>query len=275
MALEDIVREFMPSIETKLVTRILLDSLVTLIVAVVIVKAVSYITTKMARRNIITQSIAERINRITSLTIYSLALILILFFITGAREIIYLIIVFAIVFMIYSWYPMINVMSYYAIMLSRHIAVGDPVEIEGVFGKVREINKLSTVIKTLEGDVIAIPNYRVLVTRVKKRVEARQISLIMTVRGYGDPSSLEELEKRVRSIIVTRFRHGVRMTEPSVNLIALSRDEAKYLVGVAVIGYEPRLRPLSELAKLLASSLEEYDVEFQIPVEEVTRPTPY
>jgi small-conductance mechanosensitive channel len=268
---EEILKELIPPIETGLVTRILLDSIITLIMAVVIVKAVSYITTRMARRNIITQSVADRINRITSLTLYSLALVLILFFVTGAKEIIYLIMVLAIVFMIYSWYPMINVMSYYAIMLSRHISVGDPVEVGGFFVKVRDITKLSTIIKTSSGDVVSIPNYRILVEVIRRRAESRQASLLVLVRNYGDASKLDELEKKIRNIIVTRFRQGLRMMEPSINLVRLSRNEACFMVSIALVGYEARLRPLSELAKLLALSLDEYDVEVRVP-EELVRP---
>jgi len=275
MSWEKVLYDLFPSIRVSLLTRIFLDSIVTLIIAVIVVKTVEYITTRMARRNILTQSIAERINRITSLTIYSLTLILILFFITGAREIIYLVLIFAVIFMIYSWYPMINVMSYYAIMLSRYLSVGDPVEIEGIFGKIRDINKLSTVVKTSTGDIVVVPNYKVMVHTLRKRTETRQVRLVMRVRNYGDVSKLEELEKKVRSIIATRFRHGVRMSEPMISLTSLSRDEATYLVGVAIVGYEPRLRPVSELAKLLAASLGEYDVEFHIPFETPEAATSY
>jgi small-conductance mechanosensitive channel len=251
-----------------------LDSIITLIIAGLVSKIFGYMLRRMAEKNIITTPVSERLSRLFSIIVYGVAGLFIIYFYVGVGQILYVLIVLALIFLVYAWEPMSNVMSYYAIVLSRLVSPGDYVFIDGVSGRIRDIGKLSVTIRTPNGDLVSIPNRTILSRVLRKMSDLSTASIIVHVDNYEDPDKLEEIEKKIREIIVLRYKHGIMTVEPTVSLISANRHRATYMVTVSLTGYEPRIPHLSNLVKLLTTELSrDYEVSVEIPHVKTLKPS--
>lgn len=259
------IYSFFQQLWSKRVFEATLDSIFMLVIVFLMIKTVHYINRRMAERNILTQSIADRINKIISLILYSFAILMIVYFYVRVAEILYVFVLVAIIAAIYAWDAMANLLSYYAITFSRTLNLGDTIVFEGHIGKIREINKLSTVIKTLDGDTLVVPN-RLLLSRVyAKRSDTSSASIVLRLKNLDDLEKLDEFEKKIREIILVKFKHGIRTMEPGIHLSSIKDGVAEYVIGISMVGYEPKPQHLASLAKLLAKELRNHDLEIEIP----------
>lgn len=104
--------------------------------------------------------------------------------------------------------PILNFFSGVMLTLQKLFKVGDLVEVDGYFGKVKEITLRHTSIETLTGQEVMIPNKIVLQTPLKNYniLNKRRIDLTCGV-SYGDDLS------KVKEITIQAIKNNVAFDE--------------------------------------------------------------
>jgi len=93
-----------------------------------------------------------------------------------------------------------NMISGLGLMLAHVIEVGDWIEIAGYQGAVTDITWRSTIIKTLIGDVIVIPNSVLNTTTLRKMAPASSRSVTISIDIHPE-ADMAEVERDVRESV--------------------------------------------------------------------------
>ncbi len=249
--------------ESPLALRILY-ALITIIVFVIAERLIRRYLGRLVQKNIIAQSVASRVASIIDIILYLLLVVTVLFEITMVKELIWLIVGVILILMASLWPLLENIQSYFALLTSRSVNPGKIITVDGTTGKVLEMNPIYTIVRTTGGDLVYIPNRKLLTEQHTIEHEYELHTLHLIVKNLNDPNEIDLVEDRIKNVLATKFRLGVKGIEPRIQLVRVSRNHAEYRISYAVIGTEVKFTHVSHLVKLLLDELREFDVEIRV-----------
>lgn len=238
--------------------------LATLAAIFVIGRLLKGVINRLVHRNIITQGIAARVSRVLDVTLYLLAFLISLYLLTHVREVLWIIAGFVTVLVLSSWSAIENILAYFILLVSRSVSMGKTVSLGGIKGRILEITPLYTIVRTFSGDLVHVPNRVFLRSEYAVEHEYEMQNITVKVRGFMDILELDMIERRLRDVLLTRFKLSIRGLEPEIILERVSKDEALFRVRFAVVGAESRHYHGSQLAKTILQELKDYNVEITV-----------
>lgn len=144
---------------------------------------------------------------------------------------------------------------------------GDFIELESeVAGTVRDISVRSTVLQTLDGDLVTIPNSELNEGKIINKstpVPDRRIQSQIGVSYDADP-------ERVRDILYEAALPISGRNEPEVHLRSFGDSALKFEVFVWIAKEENRLQTENDLNMAIHRALETAGIEIPFPQQEVT-----
>jgi len=114
------------------------------------------------------------------------------------------------------------------ILLYRPYDVGDLIEIVGAFGKVKDMNLVSTTILTLDHQTLVVPNSKIW-GDVIKNVTAQRERRIDMVFGIGYADDIPHAERVLRAIVEAHDK-VLDEPEPMVKLHNLGESSVDFVV---------------------------------------------
>ncbi len=245
------------------IVRMTLLAVCVFVAGMLVIWVVSAQVRRMAERNIISAVAAERIRKATIALVLIIILIAELYIATSNT--ILLIIVFVVIVsgVAASIKILSMIISHYALVLSRHVAQGEYIEVMGVRGRIKSIGLIHTTIRCDDGSQLMIPNNKLLEEPVRHVGTERSVSIRIKL-AISNPNDLSEIEERLEAIVRERFKHTPRAGEYSVRVEALEGDSVTYVLKTKYLGTEVREEVISSLVKELYQGLNEYDPKIEI-----------
>jgi small-conductance mechanosensitive channel len=219
---------------------------ITLIIAYIILIMIKAFLGQLKRREVISSLVAEQVYRLASLAIYSVTLVLVIYFFTSIQAIFYVILAVLVAVLLSNWHAIANLAAYYIILLSRELYKSSQmIEMPtlGVKGKINKLTPFVTEIKSSNNTIIHVPNYKFLTEPVIKY--STTYSTVSVTVEVDIPSSedtlktLRELEAQVKKS-VEQSRAAVRPQEVSIELIKVKDKRALFRIKIPVSGPAPR-----------------------------------
>lgn len=251
---------FLTSIFSEPLTLKMLYVALTMLLGVVAIRFVGFLMRRMVLKNIISQAAYDKLYSILSLTGYFFILVILLAIVTESPVTIYLLASVIIVIFASGYDVISNVVSYYALILTRPLIVGSTISIDGITGKVREITPLYVEVRCNSGDVVKIPNRRLFRSTLLIHGITHPVSVNVTLRGTND---LREAEKEIRSALQD-FKDTVLASKPDVNLSRITNDSVEFKVVVYVTSIERTSHVKTELSRTLYERLGDRILEIRV-----------
>jgi len=248
----------------------LIEIAVILFISWLFTKIVDIIVSRLEYRAVITKIVGRKIRSIVNASTYIIALIAIIYSLTGITTLLIpIFIVFAAV-LFSMWEFFANIIGYYTILTGKMILQDTFIRIDGFEGKVKDITPMSIIIESLNGSIIRVPSRYVFSKIIE--VPSRNITAKLKITVEGIPiTHVTKLMERIRDLILTRTKRGnIPGMQVNVLLEEAGGNSAIYTVSVAI----PRTlkRVLSDLVNeaqiMLLSELGEYDVKIEYLGEE-------
>jgi small-conductance mechanosensitive channel len=237
----------------------LLDVIVILIVLFLVLRVTKFILTRLQRRDVIPGAVAEHLYRLIALISYITVAMLIIYVFTSAEEVIYVLIALFIAVLIANWNIISSITSYYVMLSSRHIyRAANLIELPrlGIRGKIVGMSLLFTKVRTAAGRIVYVPNH-IIVNEPIIQLTTIQSFIELEVIVSADSTSLEEVEKKIRSVIADA-RLATRPQDVVVVVEEATSNKAKLSVKIPVAGIEPRPSTINSIVGVLAKGLAEY-----------------
>ncbi len=233
-------------------------------------KIVDIIVSRLEYRAVITKIVGRKIRSIVNAATYIIALIAIVYSLTGITTLIIPIFIVLAAILFSMWEFFANIIGYYTILTGKMILQDVFIRIEGFEGKVKDITPMSIVLESLNGSIIRIPSRYVFSKIIE--VPSRNITAKLRITIEGIPvTHVTKLMERIRDLILTRTKRG-NIPGMQVNMLLeeAGGNSATYTVSIII----PRTlkRVLSDLVNeaqiMLLSELSEYDVKIEYLGEE-------
>jgi len=249
-------------------------SLIVAVTTYLVLRLYYNILRRLADIRVLEPDAVERLYRFTSLTAWTIALSVIAYIITGATAAWATALLIIVMIVAANAENIVNMFSYYAILAQRLVRPGDFIEVEGLAsGRVREVRYLHTVVEGDDG-VYFIPNRELIRRGFRVMDEVTPARIVVTVKGLKGPEEVEEVRRRVESVVEMRsgeiatIRHPLHgPTGARVYVRGLSSDRAEYLVELHIPRPAPGHRRLGSLLYPIAATLQEAGYEFEIKLE--------
>jgi len=162
-----------------------------------------------------------------------------------------------------SWKVLSLLFAYFVVTLSKHIAPGEYVEINGIRGRVRSVGLFHTTIRTDDDDIVTIPNTKLLEHTVRYIGDERTLILKLHV-DIGSLEALKDIEEKIHSALTERFRHASRSGEYELYLEGIESKKATLLLKARYLGLHEREPVINSLLKALTEELEEYAPKIEV-----------
>ncbi len=248
----------------------LIEIAVILFVSWLFTKIVDIIVSRLEYRAVITKVVGRKIRSIVNATTYIIALIAIIYSLTGITTLIIPIFIVLAAILFSMWEFFANIIGYYTILTGKMILQDVFIRIERFEGRVKDITPMSIVLESLNGSIIRIPSRYVFSKIIE--VPSRNIVAKLRITVEGIPvTHVTKLMERIRDLILTRTKRG-NIPGMQVNMLLeeAGGNSATYTVSIVI----PRTlkRVLSDLVNevqiMLLSELSEYDVKIEYLGEE-------
>jgi hypothetical protein len=247
---------------------ILLDltwTAIVLIILYIVIKLSHKTFGGLYKRGIMTEKAAEKISRTIDLIAYILAAIAIIYIFTQAQQLSILVIVLIVIGILISWDVLVNIVGYYTIMISRILEIGSYVEINGVEGRVREIDFIHTVLETGSG-IYRVPNKEFL--RSNYRVHGETIDACFKIRIHhgGDLATLASQEKKLSTILEQRKGEYLAMPDEKIRLtpLKITSEYGEYLLKTRMQGPRYDKHRMGQLVKTIANAMTAAEIKGEI-----------
>ncbi len=233
-------------------------------------KIVDIIVSRLEYRAVITKVVGRKIRSIVNAATYIIALIAIVYSLTGITTLIIPIFIVLAAILFSMWEFFANIIGYYTILTGKMILQDVFIRIDRFEGKVKDITPMSIVLESLNGSIIRIPSRYVFSKIIE--VPSRNIIAKLRITVEGIPvTHVTKLMERIRDLILTRTKRG-NIPGMQVNMLLeeAGGNSATYTVSIVI----PRTlkRVLSDLVNevqiMLLSELSEYDVKIEYLGEE-------
>ncbi len=238
-------------------------AILVLIIGMLVIWIVFFQVRRLSERNVISAMAAERIKKATLTTVLFLVLLAELYIATSNMILLALVLIALAVVLGASWRIISMMIAHYALVLSKHIAQGEYVEVMGVRGRVKNIGLIHTVIRCDDNSQLLIPNTKLLEETVKHVGTERTATLRLTL-SIASPNDLEEIEEKVDAVLRERFKHSPRSGEYSMHIEKLESNRVSCILKTKYLGAEVREEVISTLLKELYQGLSEYEPTIEI-----------
>ncbi|MBF0473624.1 MAG: mechanosensitive ion channel family protein [Nitrospirae bacterium] len=156
-----------------------------------------------------------------------------------------------------------NIISGIFLILERPIKIGEQVSIDNVFGTIEDITFLSTIIITLEGLYVRIPNEKVFTSNISNYNynKVRRFEFIVGIKYSNDT------QKAINIIKETIDNHPMALVNPApkVNLNEIGKDFVNILAQVWG-GNSEWSKVKTELIWEIKNSLEDAGIDLPAPI---------
>jgi len=232
---------------------LLFDISIVIIVGVIIVKTINVILKRMVRKDVISQTVYEKLYNIVSIAIYAVILIILLSLLTGSEIMIYTLLGLIFLLLVSGYDVLANLIAYYAIILSKNIMVGSTITLDNITGKVREIKPLYIEIKGDTGDIIRIPNREIFKRHFLVHGTSYKVSVIVRLRNIA---SIEDAENMLKTVL-QKFKDAVIASKPEIDVIKVSKESIEFMITVYIASPEKINYVKTELSKILFENIKD------------------
>lgn len=242
-----------------------IESLLIIVATYLLLLIAKFFLSKLQKRETVPSNVVEQVYRLLSLVLYSVMIVAILYTLTSAREVFYVLLVVLAAILFANWKLIADITAYYVMLLSRHgYRRGSPVvEIPrlGVRGKIVEVTPLYTRVRGLDGSIFYVPN-SVMIEEVVHQLVGIQTTVAFKLRLRLDPEKkmadqVETLRRLIRKG-VEESHSTVRQQDMVIRIDKLSSDEMEVLLAVPIAGSEPRPSTINNIVTHLYEVLREY-----------------
>ncbi|MEB3846905.1 MAG: mechanosensitive ion channel [Desulfurococcales archaeon] len=244
-----------------------LESLILLFIILILLDIFKKIILKIGRLSGADERALENTYKVVEITTLIITIFLILYLLTQQQVIVIFILAVVLVILASSWETIANIASYYAILLSRAVSIGEYVSLGECEGKIRKITVLYTIIDTPER-TCTIPN-RLFLSKAKTSVkEPVYAGFRIRIWGFEDLEIAEGILVKLSSRLQEALR-GISAIPGESRLVIeeYSPDAVAITLLIPVAGYRLEPEKASFLMRELASILKEQGYPFNITVE--------
>lgn len=234
----------------------------------IILLVIKMLLIRMQRREIVSGAVVEQVHRLLSITLYSIAVITIIYTFTSAHELFYTLLVILAAILFSNWRLLADVTAYYVIVTNRHLQRGTGlVEFPrlGVKGKLVDITPFSVKLRTTDGRIIYIPNSLVL-SEVRGQLTTIQtpVKLRVTLHSNGRwEESIHDLERRLRQAL--EESHVIpRLQDTTIIVETMDTSKVIFTIEAPVAGAEPRPATINTLVSTLYERLSVYKPHIEV-----------
>lgn len=245
----------------------ILGSLILIILILILLNIIKRLIFKIGGLSGADQKAMESTYKVIELSMFIITLFLVLFLITQQSIIVEFILGVILVILIASWETIANVASYYAILLSQAVTVGEYVSLEGCEGKVRKITILHTIIDSYS-KVCMVPN-RIFLSKLKSTVkEPVHAKFRVRIWGFEDVDVAEEIITKLKERLYDIAGSVTAIPgEARVSIEELSPDAVTASLILPHPGYRIQPEKTGLIIRELATILKEYGYPFNISLE--------
>jgi len=200
---------------------------------------------RLQKKEIVSSTAVEQVYKLFSLIMYTIMIVAILYSLTSAHEVFYVLIVLLISILLSNWRIIANVTAYYIILITRQPYKSAPlIELPSLNlkGKIMEISPLYTKIKTTDGKLIYIPNTYLLSTTIIQPTSIKStlsITIEIDVPEGEQGKSVEKAEKMLRTIL-EKFHITPQPRDLVLKITALRNNRVRIRAEIPIAGVEPR-----------------------------------
>ncbi len=243
-----------------------------LIGAFVIMWLVSTQLRRLSERNIISPLAADKVRRVTTVIILIILFASELYIATNHTVTLVVLLLTIGVMLAASWRIFSMITAHYSIILSRQVANGDYIEINGVRGRVKNIGLINTTILRDDKTRVIVPNTAFLEKNVIHLGNERSLSLRISLY-FTDFDTIESAEEAIRTVMHERYKHGTRSEDYDLYIEKLEwdtdsqRGKLTFILKTRYLGQEERSSVVNNLIKELHAGLPQYDVSIEVVKE--------
>ncbi len=252
--------EVVAALLSEPITRALIFSAITLAIAYVADKVLRAIVAKGVERNLLTPSSASQLEMISSIMVYGFALLLVFYYFTQASELIYMLIGIVLITFLGAYDALANLISHYVILMTKAVTPGTLISIEGIEGRVKNVQSLYTELRAPDGSIIRIPNKKLLQAVLQVKGGAIKVPLTVTISVKDEGTldyegvlrKIEDVDRRIKAI--------TRSYLPELRILEISKK--RMVVGVSVYTTSDRQvhAVVLQYSKMLVEALADYEV---------------
>ncbi len=248
----------------------LIEVAIILFISWLFTKIVDIIVSRLEYRAVITKIVGRKIRSIVNASTYIIALIAIIYSLTGISTLLIpIFIVFAAV-LFSMWEFFANIIGYYTILTGKIILQDTFIRIDKFEGRVKDITPMSIIIESLNGSIIKVPSRYVFSKIIE--VPSRNIIAKLRITVEGIPvTHVTKLMERIRDLILTRTKRGnIPGMQVNVLLEEAGGNTATYMVSIVIPRTLKRVLAdlVNEVQIMLLSELGEYDIKIEYLGEE-------
>ena len=230
---------------------------ITIIAGVLFLKIVNAVLKRMVARNILSQSAYDKFRSVLSLVVYIVVILILVSLVTNNIIIVYALLGFMFI-VIYSSKDVISsIIAYYTIILSRSITIGSYISIDGYTGRIQNITPLFIEIKTVNGDLIRVPNNTLMNKSIVMSGSAFSLKLGVRVKGEVN---IEEVEDKLRKLL-SKMPEIVLTIKPEIDIKCVKTEEVEFTITTYIASPSRANTVFTTLAKSIIETLKPYKVE--------------
>ena len=255
--------EALKSIFTIPVIKVAFYSIIAIIIGIIIVILVDMQLKKLTERNVISPAASDKIRRAVNASFLIFLFLVLLYIATSSNVLLVIVLLGLAAGFAASWRVIENIIDHYAIILSRHIAQGEHVEINGVKGRIKSIDLMHTIIRSDDGSLVVIPNNVMLSSMVKHVGMERSLNIRLKL-SVSNPNDLNSIEEKIGVVLATRFKHAPRTGEYNLFIEDIDASSVTYKLITTYLGGEGREIVASSLIRQLYEGLLEYEPKIEL-----------
>jgi len=211
----------------------------------------------MVARNILSQSAYDKFRSVLSLVVYIVVILILVSLVTNNIIIVYALLGFMFIVIYSSKDVIASIIAYYTIILSRSITIGSYISIDGYTGRIQNITPLFIEIKTVNGDLIRVPNNALMSKSIIMLGSAFSLKLGVRVKGEVN---IEEVEDKLRKLL-SKMPEIVLTIKPEIDIKCVKTDEVEFTITTFIASPSRANTVFTTLAKSIIETLKPYKVE--------------
>jgi small conductance mechanosensitive channel len=156
-----------------------------------------------------------------------------------------------------------NFISGITILMDRPFRIGDMVDVDGVYGTVEEITLRSTRIRTLQNQIMVMPNVQMINQRLNNHT---MLGILRVDVPFG--IAYKEYPEEARKIVLKAVENDTRLHpdfEPTVVVTGLGDSSVDMVLRVFLKNPRQEVMMRFELVERIREALREADIEIPFP----------
>ncbi|HIQ03396.1 MAG TPA: mechanosensitive ion channel [Desulfurococcales archaeon] len=229
----------------------------TIIAGVIFLKIVNAILRRMVARNILSQTAYDKFRSVLSLIVYIVIILLLVSLVTDNIIIVYALLGLMFIIIYSSKDVITSIIAYYTIILTRSITIGSYISIDKYTGRIQNITPLFTEIRTVDGDLIRIPNSTLLNKNIVVLGSAFTLKIGVRVNGT---TNIEEIEDKLRKLL-SKTPEIVLTIKPEIDIKCVRSNGVEFTITTYIASPSRANTVFTVLAKNIIETLKPYEVE--------------